>query len=384
MSLPTNFFIARGGAGGSTPYPFSYTANATSYNTYGYFRSVNAGNLGSWSGYQYTNLTPTITGNASSLVGYSGAPQRSDLYHGTMQLSAAQCLSLGTQTMEFRGTRGGNVNAQYANNSPNLVQGGRGSRLTVEVNFEQLHANYANGGVLYVYFLTGCGGTDFSLNSGNTNFPAASGGGATVMAVLNGSAWQPIAIAGGGGGAYHTDDAATYQRPGLDAFCPSLSNIETYQCYNHHGQTASFITSSSRPWTQHCSGTGATSGASWTYKAITYSNAHSYGAEIPPLADHFVQFVTNHSTRVYNTDNPTNSDGHSNGVVFSTFGGGGAGGYGAGGGAGYYGGFGGDYTAGSSPHGRAQGGQSYYHPNYCSFVSHGSSTNRLGKITISA
>ena len=135
MSLPTNFFIARGGAGASTPYPFSYTANATIGNTYDYFINNNVGNVGSWSGYKYTNLTPTITGDASSLVGYSGTTQRSDMYHGKMQLSAAQCTTLGTQTMEFRGTRGGNVNAQYVNNSPNLVQGGRGSRLTVEVNF---------------------------------------------------------------------------------------------------------------------------------------------------------------------------------------------------------------------------------------------------------
>lgn len=372
------------GGGGSDPYPFSITANATTYTSYAYFRSANGGQVGSYSGYQYPNLGPTITGNASSYVEFAGASQRSDMYYGRMQIDASECLTLGVQTMEFRGTRGGNVNAQYVNNSPNLVSGGQGSRLTVEVDFAELHANHANGGILYVYFLLGCGGTDFAQNGSGATFPAASGGGATGMAVVNGSTWTPVVIAGGGGGAYHTDSDSPYQRPGLNAFCPSLANISTYQSFNHYGQSVNYISSTSRPWIQQATSTGSTSGASWDQNAITYSNANSYGGAIPSLKDHFIQCHGPHSTRVYNIDNPTNGDAHSNAVIYGTFGGGGAGAYGGGGGAGYFGGFAGEYQGGNSTYGRAQGGQSYYNPTYCSFVSHGSSSNRLGKITISA
>ena len=221
MSLPTNFFIGRGSGGASVPYPFSYTTNATVQTSHNYFSSASQNSISGYNGYEYPNLNPTITGNASGYVTTVGANQNSTLRYGHMQLSSTDCDVLGVQKVHVKGCRGGNFNNQYATNSPALVNGGKGSHIEVEMDFPAMYSAYQWGGHLYVYWMGGLRGPDLSSNQAVMNFPATGGGGATVVGVYDGSDFYPMVVAGGGGGAMHTSDIP-YQRPGLDAFLPSV------------------------------------------------------------------------------------------------------------------------------------------------------------------
>jgi len=386
-----NGFRSSGGA--AEPYPFVFTVQGTVKQNSGSFQSNSNNGVSGFHGYEYPNLSPTISGNASGYVSTATANQNGSMRYGRMQLSAADCATLGVQKIHVRGCRGGNHNSQYAGSNPGLVNGGKGSDVEVEMDFPAIYSAYKWGGQLHLYFMGGMRGCDISTGSASQSFPATGGGGATVVAAYDGADFYPMVVAGGGGGAYHTDSAFPAQRPGLDAFLPS-SNLTTYQVYSHYPHQGGTypnnnnIGSTDRPWSRHNDGTGAGSGTSWLYKSISYSySQNSYHCEIPPLRDYMMSIFGSVSP-IWNTNNPTGNDSHGNGIIYGGFGGGGGGAYGGGGGAGYFGGWAGDYNGYSGAltnnSGRARGGQSYYNSTYCTLVSHAGTTTPLGQVYILA
>ena len=370
-----NGFRSSGG-GPSDPYPFVFTTNATVKYNQSSFHNVSQSSISGYNGYEYPNLAPTITGDANGYIDTVGANQNGTLKYGRMQLTSAECDILGIQIVHVRGCRGGNFNNQYANSNPGLVNGGKGSALEVEMNFPAMYSAYKWGGQLHLYFMGGLRGPDLTSSAGSMNFPATGGGGASVLAIYDGSNLYPMVVAAGGGGAFHTTDTPN-QRPGLDAFLPS-SNLTTYQVYTQYDpdvsayrHNSSYITPTARPWQVENASTGSGSGSSWLHKSITYASQQSYHGEIPPLRD-FMMSIFGTVSPVWNVNNPTGNDAHWNGVIYGGFGGGGSGAYGAGGGAGYFGGWSGDYNQQNAypNYGRARGGQSFYDSTYCTLVSH--------------
>lgn len=389
MSLPTNFFIGRGGGSGSTPYPISILPNvsSTQHSGSGTFTNQTDTNY-TFNGYYGGVNSFSVTGDASSLsseVTQSGTSSRKYL---KLVLNQTQADTLGVQTVSLSGCRGGNhYNGQTSFN----VLGGDGLTITSEIDFPALYSAYQINYSLNMIVFLGTRGIDITNSSANgSSGTAASGGGASAIAVYTGGTnFDPVVVSAGGGGAYAQNTAPSH-RAGLDAFMPSNPYDTTFQGHVQYdpgsgiGLTDPTLLTTHRPWVDDKpNSTGSGNGASWNEIGLGYVGGGSYAGNVPSIKEYIQAWLVNTYTP-QNIDNPRGQT-FDNSTTFSTYGGGNGGSYGGGGGAGYYGGFRGHFqSSGASDFGRARGGQGYVNPSYATFVSSTTAPTILGKMEIVA
>lgn len=323
MSLPTNFFIGRGG----TPEEPLFSFSQVTFNTGG----------------QNNNYTPqnNITNYRNDYVTQTGQSYWNDNAYFQMSYDGIQEFkvpSTGTYEMRVRGAHGLLNNGQI---------NGRGASITVRTRLNQ-------NDILYI----AVGQVGAAAYSG-------AGGGATYVAVNNTTQAfsqhytansQLLVVAGGGGGSSHNGVQsppsgeyhayATNNWTGTNPNCTSTLNASSGGCGGAGGPGAGF------------NNDGIQTRTNYQANRFKTSTNPCYGGQ-------------------------TGGDGMSNAPCVSTsyggFGGGGGGGNHGAGGGGFIGGNGGQYT--SSYYG-GNGGDSAWNPNTVTLVSnYGAAYSPQGSVT---
>lgn len=386
MSLPTNFFIGRGGGVGGVEYDFSVTTTSSLKTSLtDTFPGGATSNVTSASGYEDGTQSINISGTHGSTASSNSFYGRSNPYYLKLTYGASN-LPFATQYVTVEGCRGGN----HDDGSFGMTDGGGGSTIKAQVDFPALYSQYATGGNLILIAVMGTRGVDV-VTPNNSRGNTTSGGGASALAVYDGSNYVPLIVAAGGGGAYCEANTSSYspvKRIGGAGWLPS-SNYTSYQQYSYWYTSQGWndggeISSTDRPWSDTgIGGTGSGNGASWDYIGLGFSGPNSYAGDTVKLKEIFTATQASISNTPWRQSQQTVGDATTDEASINTWMGGGGGSYGGGGGAGYFGGFHGGYATGATNYGRAQGGQGYIDTTYVTLSSASTNTNALGKMSLS-
>ena len=392
MSLPTTFFIGRGG-GSVQPYPMSITMqSASTFQSGAGDLTANNDTYYSWSGYYDGPSGYTKTGDSLGIIANRFAAAGNGVPFRVLEINATEAATLQQQDVILKGCRGG-----YANRSGGtMADGGDGLTITATVDFAALYSAYNLSGTLYMPLILGTRGIDMIAYGSSPSGAAASGGGASVLCVktsANNTTFLPIIVASGGGGAYQHSSGPD-ARSGLDAFLPSNPSTTTYLVDTQYDPNSSLYqhqsgwSSTARPWllpNGWPSSTGSSPGTSWAEMSRGYDNPNSYAGKYPSLQNVVSTIYTSQGYTPWNIENPNGNDNFTASVSWSSWGGGGGGAYGGGGGAGYYGGWQGHFDTSSNVNfGKARGGQGYIDPTYATLVSSSTAQTDLGHFEIAA
>jgi len=367
MSLPTTFFIGRGGGSGSSVFLLNTTYEFTNYGKVGAAGPTQTQANNYWSNVPEILDNLTVTNGVQSIM--FGAGNYTFAVSGAMGGGNDEIVPVGGSGSIVRNDRLWG----------DRIYGGRGAKIEGTLTL-------ANDTLIYM--VVGQEGDNGGYPTSGSGGFSGSGGGASYLYIDSST---PLVIAGGGGGAGGNWDQANYNSYDK-VFHGSATNTN---------EVGGFRTSSSNPNTNHWSHNNgsnidAFAGGSWNYENYETSSGYGggYGRKLNRSNPHggYVTYQTN-------TDNPSGasqnltprrSNGGSSGNVpreytiksmsapagnqvvvgcFGGFGGGGAGygNYGSGGGGGgYVGGAG--YETGQSGPNRAggSGGSSYYNSTYVS------------------
>jgi len=362
MSLPTNFFIGRGGGGpsysGLTIVDLETNQSTTTY--------TGSSPLVGGAGLQYVNQHTGIADVPTSYV-YStlSDPSLVQQNNGHIQIDIANATSA---SFNLYGCRGG---AFYGSGNG---YGGAGNQINGDIDLAALNAL----GVTKLVVGLGYRGVDIFSNSGNA--PSASGGGACVIGYIDTSNFvQPLVVAAGGGGGGSDYSGSLSYQDGSGAFLPSNNLMSTFSVLNSTYQDSGRMShdgfnGNEESWVDdHPGSTGAGHGASWNYAALEYGSVGSYADSHPSLKSLLNSSISGPSTFSFNNATYNNND--TSGPVYM---GGGIGAYGGGGGAGYFGGFHGQFPNTSGGY----GGQSYVNLSYVSNHTWSNSNNDKGVVSM--